>query len=50
MSDLTAAIGVTKPSLYAAFGNKEIVPQGPRSLRQTNGRLLVGIDPSRDSA
>jgi AcrR family transcriptional regulator len=23
MSDLTAAIGVTKPSLYAAFGNKE---------------------------
>ena len=23
MSDLTASLGVTKPSLYAAFGNKE---------------------------
>ena len=23
MADLTAAMGITKPSLYAAFGNKE---------------------------
>ena len=32
LPDLTSAMGINRPSLYAAFGNKEAFPQGTRSL------------------
>ena len=31
LSDLTEAMGINRPSLYAAFGNKEALFRGPSS-------------------
>lgn len=38
LSDLTAALGINRPSLYAAFGDKEVaIPESCRSLRRRFG-------------
>ena len=55
LSDLTDAMGINRPSLYAAFGNKESLfhkalkhySQGPsaylgEALRESNARAVVG--------
>jgi len=54
VSDLTAALGITRPSLYAAFGNKESLfrrildryLEGPsayfrHALKETTGRDAI---------
>jgi AcrR family transcriptional regulator len=42
MSDLTAAMGVTKPSLYAAFGNKEALFRKALDLYEREKLAYVG--------
>jgi len=43
MADLTETMGITKPSLYSAFGNKEeLVSQGAGSICRRTRRLCAG--------
>ena len=50
MSDLTAAIGVTKPSLYAAFGNTEQLSRKVLDRYDQRTAGFFRLDPSRDGA
>jgi AcrR family transcriptional regulator len=42
LSDLTEAMGITRPSLYAAFGNKESLFRKALDLYQTEKMAYVG--------
>nr|WP_057929034.1 helix-turn-helix domain-containing protein [Burkholderia ambifaria] len=43
MTDLTAAMGIASPSLYAAFGSKEaLFRQAVEHYRETEGREIRG--------
>ena len=42
MSDLTEAMGITRPSLYAAFGNKEALFRKALDLYETEKLAYVG--------
>lgn len=43
VSDLTHAIGISRPSLYAAFGNKEALFRKALALYELNQRVDLGL-------